>query len=149
MRRPSWTKRFTTSSPQTRSKRSVRNKRSSNMPAPDAALAHHFHDLGQQRRAAELGMWLFLSTEFMFFGGLFLAYLVYRSWYPKEFALGSHTMDLALGTSNTFVLLTSSLTMALAVHAAAGSNRRRLILFLWGTIRRAAMFLGITTYDEQ
>lgn len=117
------------------------------MPAHDAALAHHFHDASQQRRAAELGMWLFLVTEFMFFGGLFLAYLVYRHWYPKEFALGSHTMDLALGTINTFVLLTSSLTMALSVHAAAASNRRMLILCLWGTIFLGAIFLGIKAYE--
>src|SRR5688500_15417463 len=117
------------------------------MPAHEAGLAHHFHDLGQQRRAAELGMWLFLATEFMFFGGLFLAYLVYRYWYPDEFAQGSHTMDLLLGTINTFVLLTSSLTMALAVHAASISSRRMLILCLWGTIILGSIFLGIKAYE--
>src|SRR3954447_7415225 len=73
-------------------------------------LAHHFHDIAQQRQAAELGMWLFLVTEFMFFGGLFLAYLVYRMWYPAEFAAASHTMNVTLGTINTAVLLSSSLT---------------------------------------
>jgi cytochrome c oxidase subunit 3 len=117
------------------------------MPAHDPALAHHFHDLDQQRRAAELGMWLFLVTEFMFFGGLFLAYLVYRYWYPAEFALGSQTMNVALGAINTLVLLTSSLTMALAVHAATVSNRRMLIVLLWATIILGTVFLGIKAYE--
>ena len=117
------------------------------MSAPDAPLAHHFHDLGQQRRAGELAMWVFLVTEFMFFGGLFLAYLVYRNEYPQQFAAGSQTMDLPLGTVNTFVLLASSLTMALAVQAAGASNRRLLVLFLWGTILLGAVFLGIKAYE--
>ena len=117
------------------------------MSAHDPALAHHFHDLGQQRRAAELGMWVFLATEVMFFGGLFLAYLIYRYWYPEAFARGSQTMDVLLGTINTFVLLTSSLTMALAVHAATLSNRRLLILMLLATIVLGSVFLGIKAYE--
>jgi cytochrome c oxidase subunit 3 len=117
------------------------------MSAHEQGLAHHFHDLGQQRRAAELAMWVFLATEFMFFGGLFLAYLVYRNRYPDEFASGSQTMDLILGTVNTFVLLASSLTMALAVHASSQSNRRLLILFLWATIFLGTVFLGIKAYE--
>ena len=87
-------------------------------------LAHHFDDLDQQRDSAELGMWLFLATEVLFFGGLFLAYSLYRmgttNGEPNEtaFADASASLNLWLGTINTVVLLTSSLTMALAVHAA-------------------------------
>ena len=112
-----------------------------------AGLAHHFEDLSQQREAAELGMWLFLVTEVMFFGGLFLAYLVYRSWYPAEFAAGSQTMDLWLGTINTALLLTSSLTMALAVHVAGASDRRMLLLMLAATIVLGSGFLGIKAVE--
>jgi cytochrome c oxidase subunit 3 len=110
-------------------------------------LAHHFHDLGQQRESAELGMWLFLVTEFMFFGGMFMAYLAYRFWYPTAFAIGSHTMDVTLGTINTAVLLTSSLTMALAVHAAYESRRQALIRLLAVTAVLGTVFLGIKGYE--
>lgn len=116
---------------------------------PHPALAHHFEDLDQQREAGELGMWLFLLTEFMFFGGLFLAYLAYRSWYPEEFSLGSRSMDVVLGTVNTAALLTSSLTMALAVDAARNSRRNSLALLLVATILLGAIFLGIKAYEYQ
>jgi cytochrome c oxidase subunit III len=108
------------------------------------ALAHHFNDLTQQRQAAELGMWLFLVTEFMFFGGLFLAYLVYRRWYPAEFAAGSHTMD---GTVNTAVLLTSSLTMALAVAAAERGRQRAVAGLLAATLALGVVFLAVKAYE--
>jgi cytochrome c oxidase subunit 3 len=110
-------------------------------------LAHHFEDLNQQREAGELGMWLFLVTEIMFFGGLFFAYLIYRYWYPQEFAAGSHHMDLMLGTINTAVLLTSSLTMALAVHAATERHKKMLIGMLTSTIVLGAVFLGIKAVE--
>ncbi len=112
-----------------------------------SALAHHFEDLTQQRQSAELGMWLFLVTEVMFFGGLFLAYLIYRSWYPNEFAAGSRSMDLLLGTVNTGLLLTSSLTMALAVHAAESMQRKTLLLMLIATIVLGSGFLGIKAVE--
>ena len=120
---------------------------SANSKGPAAALAHHFDDLAQQRDAAELGMWLFLVTEFMFFGGMFLAYLVYRGWYPREFAETSHSMHVLLGGFNTAVLLTSSLTMALAVHAARDAHRRQLIALLSATVLLGAVFLGIKAYE--
>jgi len=110
-------------------------------------LAHHFDDLEQQREAGELGMWLFLVTEFMFFGGLFMAYLAYRYWYPEAFAIGGRTMDLTLGTVNTFALLTSSLTMALAVHASHAGDRKLLMRFLVATILLGGVFLGIKAYE--
>ena len=75
------------------------------------ALAHHFDSLGQQKEAATLGMWVFLVTEVLFFGGMFLTYAIYRAWYPEAFAVASHELDVTLGTINTVVLITSSLTM--------------------------------------
>src|SRR3954452_290285 len=85
-------------------------------------LAHHFEDLDQQRDAATLGMWAFLATEVLFFGGALTAYAVYRYWYKVGFIAGTECQSVVIGTINTAVLLTSSLTMALAVHAAAGRN---------------------------
>src|SRR6476469_162085 len=87
------------------------------------ALAHQFEDLGQQKEAATLGMWVFLVTEVLFFGGLFATYSIYRHWYPAAFAAASHELDIVLGTINTAVLITSSLTMALAVHASQMGQR--------------------------
>ena len=86
---------------------------------PHPALVHHFEGLEQQKEAASLGMWVFIAQEVMFFGGLFLMYAVYRSLYPRAFAEASHHLNVAMGTVNTVVLITSSLTMAMAVHAAA------------------------------
>lgn len=106
-------------------------------------VAHQFVDADQQHSAAELGMWLFLATEIMFFGAFCLAYLVYRQWYPSAFALGSRQMDVTLGTVNTGVLLTSSLTMALAVRAAEQRERRWLIGLLSATCLLGLLFLGI------
>src|SRR5205807_3954610 len=83
-----------------------------------AALAHQFDNLEQQTEASALGMWVFLVTEVLFFGGLFLVYTVYRRLYPMEFAASSRELVVWAGTTNTFVLITSSLTMALAVRSA-------------------------------
>ncbi len=93
-----------------------------------SALQHHFESLEQQKESSTLGMWLFLVTEVLFFGGLFLAYLVYRTKYPAAFVAGSHHLDVKLGVINTAVLIGSSLTMAMAVWAAQ-VNRRKLIVF--------------------
>ena len=84
----------------------------------DTLLLHHFDDLDQQKQSSVLGMWAFLATEVMFFGGLFAAYTLYRSLYPVEFAQASHHLYIWVGAINTAILLCSSLTMALAVHAA-------------------------------
>ena len=108
-----------------------------------AALAHHFEDLGQQSEAATLGVWVFLVTEVLFFGGLFLAYTIYRGWYPDAFAVSSHELDIVLGTTNTIVLITSSLTMAMAVHSAQLGHRRKLMMFLSLTMLLGLAFLGI------
>ena len=106
-------------------------------------LAHQFESLDQQKEAATLGMWVFLVTEVLFFGGLFAAYAVYRSWYPDAFAAGSRELDIVLGTINTVVLIASSLTMALAVHAAQTGERRLVLWFLLATMALGATFLGI------
>jgi cytochrome c oxidase subunit III len=111
------------------------------------ALAHHFEDLDQQREAATLGMWLFLVTEVLFFGGLFAVYSVYRSWYPGAFAAASHEMVVWAGTLNTVVLITSSLTMALAVHAAQLGHRRTLLWFLSLTMLLGLVFLGVKAFE--
>ncbi len=106
-------------------------------------LRHHFVDAEQQRDAASLGMWLFLGTEIMFFGGMFLAYLVYRSWYYNEFAAGSRSINIWLGTINTAVLICSSLTVALGVRAAQMGKRKLLVTLLSITIVFGLAFLGI------
>lgn len=115
--------------------------------ATQAGLAHHFNDRQQQRDAAELGMWLFIATEFMFFGGLFLAYLIYRWRYPAEFSQGSTSMDAVLGSINTAVLLTSSLTMVLAVRAAEQVQTRTLVRLLLATAALAVVFLGVKSTE--
>ena len=115
--------------------------------AAPPALAHHFDNLDQQREATTLGMWVFLVTEVLFFGGLFTVYTVYRAWYPDAFAAASHELDVVLGTVNTAVLITSSLTMALAVHAAQLNQRKLLTVFLVLTIALGAAFLGIKSVE--
>ena len=111
------------------------------------ALAHQFDSLAQQSEAATLGMWVFLVTEVLFFGGLFCTYAIYRAWYPQAFAAASHELDVTLGTINTAVLITSSLTMALAVHAAQLGQRRLLMIFLVLTMALGAVFLGIKSVE--
>jgi cytochrome c oxidase subunit III len=115
--------------------------------AVDRHLAHHFDDARQQREAGSLGMWIFLVTEIMFFGGLFTAYVIYRSLFPTSFAHASRHLNVALGTTNTVVLITSSLTMALAVWAAQTDRRRATVRALLATIGLGAVFLGIKAYE--
>ena len=106
-------------------------------------LQHHFANMDQQQNAVSLGMWVFLATEIMFFGGMFCAYLVYRNAYPNEFAAGSRSIDLILGTVNTAVLICSSLTVALSVRAAQMGKRTLLVGLLILTILFGLVFLGI------
>ncbi len=109
-----------------------------------------FDDADQQREAATLGMWVFLVTELLLFGGLFLSYTVLRHIYPDAFDMGSHKTDYWLGTINTGVLLTSSLTMALAVRAVGARKRLPLVLFLLATFALGAVFmvLKFTEYHD-
>jgi cytochrome c oxidase subunit 3 len=107
------------------------------------AVAHQFDDAAQQREASTLGMWAFLITEIMFFGGMFLLYLIYRGSYPQTFAQASNHMDIILGTINTAVLIASSLTVVLSVHAAHDGKQKALLVFLALTILLGLIFLGI------
>ena len=106
-------------------------------------LNHQFDDLDQQTEAANLGMWIFLITEVMFFGGLFLGYTVYRTSYPESFVAGSHELDVLLGSINTVILIMSSLTMAFAVRSAQLGKRNLILLFLFLTLLLGSVFLGI------
>ncbi|HXT60505.1 MAG TPA: cytochrome c oxidase subunit 3 [Pirellulales bacterium] len=111
------------------------------------ALHHQFEDLAQQHEAGEMGMWMFLATEVMFFGGMFLTYSLYRMQDEAAFAAASHQMDLWWGTANTAVLLTSSLMMASAVHAAQTSQRKLLEGMLLATMALGTVFLCIKGYE--
>jgi len=106
-------------------------------------LRHHFVDMQAQREASSLGMWMFLVTEVLFFGGLFLAYSIYRETYRVAFEGASNLLDLTLGTTNTIVLIVSSLTMALAVWASAQGRKNLTTLFLVLTMILGTAFLGI------
>jgi cytochrome c oxidase subunit III len=110
-------------------------------------LQHHFADMSQQKEAGTLGMWLFLVTEVMFFGGMFTAYIVYRTLYPVAFLGGSHHLDINLGAINTAVLITSSMTMVLAVYYAQKGERNKLVLFLVLTMILGVVFLGIKSVE--
>lgn len=107
------------------------------------ALKEQFDDLEQQHEASSLGMWVFLSTEVMFFGGLFAAYTIFRNLDLTAFAAGSRLLEVPFGATNTAVLICSSLTMALAVHAAQTGKRRALIVYLLCTMALGLAFLGI------
>ena len=106
-------------------------------------LQHHFHDMEQQKEASALGMWLFLVTEILFFGGMFTAYIVYRTRFPEAFAAGSHHLDVTLGAINTAVLIVSSLTMAMAVWSAQKGKKGWIAGFLVLTMLLGGVFLGI------
>ena len=106
-------------------------------------LLHHFDDPEQQLDASQNGMWLFLATEIMFFGGMFIGYTVYRGAYFEAFAQASNRLSVWLGGINTAVLICSSLSMALAVHSAQEGRRRQIVFFLLLTMALGALFLGI------
>lgn len=117
------------------------------MSAKGTALQHHFESMDQQFEASALGMWAFLVQEILFFGGLFAGYIVYRHWYPEAFHDGSHHLDVLLGTINTAVLICSSLTMALAVHAAQKGHKNKIITFMVLTLVLGSIFLGIKVVE--
>jgi cytochrome c oxidase subunit 3 len=111
------------------------------------AHQHQFDDAAQQYEASALGMWVFLVTEIMFFGRVFTAYVAYRSAYPAAFGHASEHLDLTLGAINTAVLIASSLTMALAVHASQLGKRNVLLTFLLLTMVLGSVFLGIKAVE--
>jgi cytochrome c oxidase subunit III len=117
------------------------------MATQNSNLADHFDTPAQQYDAARLGMWIFLLTEVLFFGGLFCAYAVFRAVHPEIFVDGHRFLDKPLGAVNTVVLILSSLTMALAVRAAQLGQRRALIGLLTATILCGLVFLGIKAVE--
>ena len=110
-------------------------------------LRHHFETVEQQKEATAFGMWLFLLTEIMFFGGLFTAYLIYRNWYYPAFVAGSHQLSIVLGATNTAVLICSSFTMAMAVYSSEMRWRKALVGWLLATIVLGSVFLGIKAVE--
>ncbi|AXC10988.1 Cytochrome c oxidase polypeptide III [Acidisarcina polymorpha] len=116
-----------------------------------AYLRHHFETVEQQKEATQFGMWLFLLTEIMFFGGMFAAYLIYRNWYYPAFAAASNTLSITLGAINTAVLITSGFAMAIGVWCAETRRRKGLVLSLIFTILFGLVFLGIkyVEYSEK
>ncbi|MFN7999104.1 MAG: cytochrome c oxidase subunit 3 family protein [Bryobacteraceae bacterium] len=110
-------------------------------------LREQFENPAQQKDASTLGMWIFLVTEIMFFGGLFLAYTVYRRVFPEVFSIASNTLNVTIGAVNTAVLLCSSFTMVLAVHAAQIGARKMLVICLILTMLLGGVFLGVKAYE--
>lgn len=118
-------------------------------------LAEQFDDLEQQERADFMGMWLFLATELLLFGGVFMGFAIYRYLYADAFGPAAHHLDLMLGSINTALLLTSGLTMALAERAVAVRHRRLTEWMMIATLVLGVIFLSIKgfeyykEYDEQ
>jgi cytochrome c oxidase subunit 3 len=106
-------------------------------------LAHHFDNPTQQYESGKLGMWLFLGTEILMFGGLFCAYAIFRANFPEIFHYGHRFLDVKMGAINTVVLICSSLTMAWAVRAAQLGQRMALVALLGLTLACAGGFMGI------
>ena len=109
--------------------------------------AHQFDSAEHQHSASQLGMWVFIAQEILFFGGLFLVYTYYRFLFPTAFAQASHHLDVTLGCFNTAVLIGSSLTMALAVHGAQLGKRWPQVIFLIATIVLGSIFLGVKAIE--
>ena len=110
-------------------------------------LQHHFREMSQQFDAAKIGMWLFLVTEVLLFGGLFVGYGIMHARHPEAFMAAHHHLDRTLGALNTIVLLTSSFTMVMSVWAAQTDRKKLLILFLALTILCAGVFMVVKYFE--
>lgn len=110
-------------------------------------LQHHFADAEQQAESAKLGMWIFLLTEILLFGGLFAFYAIFRAWHPEMFLEAHYLLSIPMGTLNTFVLITSSLTMALSIRSMQLNNRKQTIWYLIATLALAATFLVVKYFE--
>ena len=119
------------------------NTANTNMPDAKPHVSEQFEDAAQQSEVAHLGMWTFIATEVLFFGGLFMGYIVYRHFYFSAFAAAGRHTDLMFGTINSIILLTSSLTMALAVHAAREGRSRGIVRYLLLTVFLGLAFLVV------
>ncbi len=117
------------------------------MEASKAVLAHHFHDMPQQREAQLAGMWVFLATEVLVFGALFTGYTAYRTLYPGAFVAASGRLNLPIAAANTIVLLTSSLSMVLSLHATRTGRRRMQVICLVLTALLGTMFMVLKAVE--
>ena len=113
----------------------------------DRFLQHHFQDLGVQAQAARLGMWLFLSTEILLFGGLFVGYAYFRATYPEGFHAASHHLSAELGLADTFILIISSMTMAMAIFNVHKKRRKVAVGLLLATVALGFTFLVVHGYE--
>lgn len=110
-------------------------------------LAHHFSEADQQRESAKLGMWIFLVTEVLLFSGLFVFYAIYRAWNPEMFINAHYFLDVTLGSLNTVVLISSSVTVALAIRSMQLNNKKQTIILLIFTLALAATFLVVKYFE--
>jgi cytochrome c oxidase subunit 3 len=110
-------------------------------------LRVQFDTAEQQKDASTLGMWIFLITEIMFFGGMFAAYTIYRMWYPTVFAVASTSLNAPIGAANTCILLFSSFTMVMAVRAGQLGQQKMIVLFLILTLIFGFAFLGVKAVE--
>src|ERR1700678_357942 len=110
---------------------------------------HHFETEEQQREAGSFGMWLFLLTEIMFFGGMFFAYLLYRNLYYDAFVAASNQLNVKLGAANTAILITSGFFMALGVWAAEVRKKNLLVIYLILTTVFGGAFLGVNYFGDK
>jgi cytochrome c oxidase subunit III len=115
----------------------------------DSRLAHHFATFEQQFDAAKIGMWLFLATEILMFGGLFVGFALQQAAHPQAFFEAHHHLDKKLGALNTIVLLFSSFTMVMAVHSAATNKQKALVRYLIITLLCAAAFLVVKFFEYE
>ena len=115
--------------------------------AAPSRLAHHFPDMKTQEHAARMGMWLFLSTEILLFAVLFTAYALYRFLFPLGFEEASKLAHVTMGATNTVVLITSSLTVALAIHHARKGENRKVVGLLAITIAFGALFMVLKGFE--
>lgn len=110
-------------------------------------VSHHFASADQEFSSCKQGMWLFLLTEVLLFSGLFVAYIVFRAWYPDMFDSASARLDWRLGATNTAILIASSLTMALAIRAAQQSKKGLSLILLLATLACAGGFLYVKSLE--
>jgi cytochrome c oxidase subunit III len=113
----------------------------------DPNLQHHFHTKQQQLDASKLGMWMFLATEILLFGVLFVGFGLSQNKWPEEFKQAHHHLDRVLGAFNTVVLLVSSFTMVMAVYSASKNKQKQLVIYLVITILCALAFLGVKYFE--
>jgi cytochrome c oxidase subunit III len=126
---------------------STANTHSHNNHSSHSPLAHHFKTMGEQFDAAKLGVWLFLCTEILMFGGLFVGYIIFHGLYPEMFAEGAKQLDWRLGATNTIVLLFSSFTMAAGIHFAQKNERQKSMLALGVTVLCGMIFMVIKYFE--